>query len=128
MSLEVVQITLPGGGKAYTIRHIHPKTHAAEVLLRLKTAKSRLEDRSEPIPKDELHGHFFPGMGLDGASPLTSIDMYVELPFWLLARLRGHTLYPLSVLQRGRQAVEERSGRRRGSRALSCTMQARRII
>ena len=30
MSLEVVRITLPGGGKAYTIRYIHPKTHAAE--------------------------------------------------------------------------------------------------
>jgi hypothetical protein len=52
MSLEVVQITLPGGGKAYAIRHIHPKTLAAEAesLLRLKTAKSRLEDRSEPVP------------------------------------------------------------------------------
>ena len=89
MSLEVVQITLPGGGKAYAIRHLHPKTHAAEVesLLRLKTAKSRLEDRSEPIPKltqDELPDHFFPGKDLDWASPLTSIDMYVELPFLAL--------------------------------------------
>ena len=52
MSLEVVLITPLGGGKAYAIRHIHPKTHAAEAesLLRLKTAKSRLEDRSEPVP------------------------------------------------------------------------------
>jgi hypothetical protein len=99
MSLEVVQIPMPGGGKAYATRHIHPETHAAEAesLLRPRTLKAQLEARSEPVPKlpeDELPQWYLAGTGLDWASPFTPIDLYVELPFWLLTPPAS---YPVSV-------------------------------
>ena len=97
MNVELVEIPMPNGGKGYSIRYFHRGIHAkdAESLLQLKTWQARLADQSWAVPTSpdiELSEYWRVGMGLDWNSPLISIDLYVELPFWLLAPAASYTV------------------------------------